>query len=277
MNFQRSFEKAEPLPGFPDKLVRVTKKNQVIKQHPTPQKARQEFLAACFARMLLPLEMRPYRRVKLRGKFFVTNRIPGTYMDKNDQAAVVWASCYLSKMHAIPVGYKERMLLKQHYAGKALLKRLVQDIDYAVRAFGIRKTRGMSDLVDEVLKRITVYRDIVVSHGDFQVSNIIVTTSGVHPVDWVDFGLGLRSYEVAHFLATVPEELHQRAMEAYYANAPKLSANDLAIGRAVNAIIRVGSFGRVVESGAHPPSFFQNRFSECMSAFMQAMADLEPD
>lgn len=273
MDYRQVFEKSDPLDGAPYGQIRISPAGHVLKRHTEPGKAQQEFRASCLARTLLPAELRPYEYVDWDGDFFITNQVAGLPMVRTDGVAVRRAAEYLGRMHSAPVSRKSKVLLRRHYVRKILAKRLKNEVGHVAQGFGRQAAERMRAPVEKVAQRVKAHRDIVVGHGDFYAGNILVTASGIHPVDWVDFGLCLRAYEVAHFITSVEEDLRMTAMKIYSANASGLSAKDFALGVSVSSIVRAGSYGRSAARGKGVCADLERRCNEHLDSLEKAVDD----
>jgi aminoglycoside phosphotransferase (APT) family kinase protein len=145
------------------------------------------------------------------------------------------------------------------YWHKAFTNRLRQEGLHAKEAFS--SETGIVDTFSRCIERILAHempdRSDVVGHGDFQPQNLCFSDSeGVCAVDWHDFGLCNRWYEIAHFLYALPESHRSLAADAYQA-ASCVALPDwdvgLRYGQAVDHVIRAGNRARV--STAQQPLF----------------------
>ena len=137
-----------------------------------------------------------------------------------------------------------------HYFGEAMCHRLEQEVDYGQRAFG----KTAQDLVQR-LKTIVdgaigkwKFEDAVLGHGDFQACNLFIDGNRVWPIDWTDFGLCDRAYEVEHFVQSVSLGNADLARNEYR-NVAELSSDASHRGIVADGVIQAGSIARGVWSG----------------------------
>src|SRR5262249_37203 len=96
---------------------------------------------------------------------------------------------------------------------------------------------------DRAVKQWMFDDDIVLGHGDFQAGNLFVSADRVWPIDWNDFGLCDRAYEVEHFLASVSPSLAASARRQYIEMTQKANFGPQH-GIVGDGIIQAGSYAR---------------------------------
>ncbi len=177
------------------------------------------------------------------------------------------AAEYLACFHGVEMPREAVALLvdkgHSHYWRAEFANRLRQEGLHAKRAF--RSETGIVDVFLRCIERVLTHEmpdhSDVVGHGDFQSHNLCFSDShGICAVDWLDFGLCNRWYEIAHFLYALPESHRSSAADAYQA-ASCVALPDwntgLRYGHAVDRIIRAGNRSRV--SSERQPLFDEFR------------------
>jgi hypothetical protein len=177
------------------------------------------------------------------------------------------AAEYLARLHGDEIPEEVVALLcdkgHAHYWHSALVNRLRQEGAYAKEAFS--SETGVVDAFARCIESIATLElpdhSDVVGHGDFQFKNLCFSDSnGICAVDWHDFGLCNRWYEIGHLLYTLPESHGSVVADAYQA-VSSVALTDwnagLRYGKAVDRIIRAGNEAR--RSTAENPLFDEFR------------------
>jgi hypothetical protein len=237
-----------------------------LKQRPEQSKAHQEYLATQLARMLLPRQlavpvMWGWESGGLGvGDWFISDEIdPAEFrkFDKNRTTDCIAGARYMAQMHKRVLQEKTRNELFVagfcHYAADALGNRLEQEARFGREAFG---SGGLAERLEAVVKtavrRLPQWKQEVLGHGDFQASNLFVSDNDsiVLPIDWTDFGVCCRAYEVAHFLYSIAAENRPPALDTYIKDGGFSGSRDHLVmaGEVLDAIIRAGSAARGVNA-----------------------------
>lgn len=252
MDWLQEFENGSQLGDAPPARLRISSAGFILKKHAEDGKAFQEFMATALARMLLPADMVPFHYVGHAGNILITNPVEGRRFDRTSRDDVLVATRYLGRLHAVVLSNAAKEMLRQHghchYERICLSNRLRQEVIHVEKNFGTIAAGKLREAVDKIADHVTGSRDIVLGHGDYQNKNILICPNTAHPVDWVDFGLCYRWYELAHFLATVDPAQHMDALALYRAVTGIDGTGNLVVGRAVDAIIRAGSIARTPAS-----------------------------
>jgi thiamine kinase-like enzyme len=122
--------------------------------------------------------------------------------------------------------------------------RLREEVHHARCAFAdAPEVKKLDEIVGKAIRQWTFDDDIVLGHGDFQGGNLFVSPDRVWPIDWTDFGLCDRAYEVEHFLASVSPSLVDSATKQYVemTQRPNLARQR---GIVADGIIQAGSHAR---------------------------------
>jgi aminoglycoside phosphotransferase (APT) family kinase protein len=273
-DWKAQFESAE---SFSRGHVRCTSSGFVLKRERQKGRSAQEYRATSVAKQLLPMGIVPYDFVGCAGEFFISNRIPGRPLNIESEEEVIAAARLLGALHSAPLSDTTRRFLKEHgfhhYYRRSLQNRLFDEVDRIDRTFG---GAPQLDTLSQTVKRLAARRAFkqtpVLGHGDYHRPNLLFHAGHVYPVDWVDFGLCHRFYELAHFRASVAEE-HREAVTGAYARCCGLQADkirtQLAEGEAVDAVIRAGGVARRISPDNEAE--LRQRFQEHVSRFWQAM------
>lgn len=239
-------------------------------------KAEQEVLATQLARLLLPAQIRVLPTWGVIGACFVSDFLNGTPIDRASKEHATSAATLLAQIHSVAVDGSEQSLIDAgfcHYWGQALRERLVQEAEIARAAFG--ESGDASEL--EAVARFAVEKwsfedDVVIGHGDFQSANLIYSEGAVVAVDWTDFGLCERAYDLFHFIDSLDESVREAALTRYGETHPVSSEKELQKrGLIIDRVIRAGSVARVADD---PPKMDQRElFSGYVAAATAAMEE----
>lgn len=242
-----------------------------FKRRPEADKAKQEYLATRLARLMLPQNFcLPQTWGVIDGRF-ITEVIETNDFDVESREHIILGATCLSELHSISLSGTMIAEMRRcgycHYEGEALRNRLSEEFQKAETAFSefnfMEATLAdFRQIVLVVTREWNFVEDIVLGHGDYQAQNLKVDDDRIIPIDWTDFGLCDRSYEVAHYLNSLNEEFRQLGIETYERNANIALANVLDRGGTIDGIIRAGSAARQVcdlgESGLNEQ--IQHRF-----------------
>ncbi len=139
--------------------------------------------------------------INLKGSWIVSEFIEG----KKNQLGYEELQKSLRYLHILHSSdYSAIYPLNCHYYGQNLINRLKQEEDFLLKA--IQKHPKISSFKNDfsgILKIAINYAfcdSPVAGHGDFQPNNIIVDKSEIIPIDWIDFGILLRWYDVGNLL-----------------------------------------------------------------------------
>jgi aminoglycoside/choline kinase family phosphotransferase len=237
----------------------------ILKCCMSPREAERESSALVLAQQIVGTQVRVPRILQQHNDFLLLEDVGRLSPETLRHSGL--AAEYLARIHRVEVSDEVVALLSDkghsHYWREALSNRLREEGLHAKEAF-----RSETESVDAFLRCIeSVLADEVpdhgdvVGHGDFQSQNLCFTDSdGVCAVDWNDFGLCNRWYEIAHFLYALPEAHRPSAVDAYQAESrvalPNWNAG-LRYGQAVDRIIRAGNRSRL--STALKPLFDEFR------------------
>jgi aminoglycoside phosphotransferase (APT) family kinase protein len=278
IDWQAQFEVAEPLAGG---HVRRTSSGFVLKRERENGKSAQEYRATSLAKQLLPTGIVPYDIVGCAGEFFVANRLPGRLLNVDNEEEVVAAARHLGTMHNAPLSHATCRFLEErgfsHYYRESLQNRLFDEVGRIDRAFrGAAELGPLFQAVERLLAQWDSRQAPVLGHGDYQQPNLLFHAGRIYPVDWVDFGLCHRFYELAHFLAFVAEK-DRAAVTAAYARCCGLDANQIATplaeGEAIDAVVRAGGVARRISPDSEVE--LRPKFRAHMTRFWQAMEIIE--
>jgi aminoglycoside phosphotransferase (APT) family kinase protein len=203
-------------------------------------------------------------------EYFVSQKVPYAKLEPNSQAHVTQAVSYLACLHAIDIRPIRASLCASgfaHYVEDAMRNRLVEEISHARRTFdGLPDViKLLEEVVQKALKKWKFADDIVLAHGDFQAGNLFISSDRIWPIDWTDFGLCDRAYEVEHFLASVSSSLAESARRQYLA-ATRTANLDSQRGIVADGIIQAGSHARTNGSA--------DEFTRHVQRAAQAMSSL---
>jgi aminoglycoside phosphotransferase (APT) family kinase protein len=239
----------------PDSPVTSSWNGLILKRQREKGKAEQEYLATQLARLLLPAKLAvPHAWGVIGGIYYVSEKLEECF-DHHNSEHIRRATDYLADLHAVSLddaGLRAELLRCgfRHYMGKTLKYRLRQELKHVRRAFAGRGLDGpllrYSELIAATLKRWTFDDDVVLGHGDFASDNLIIQKNEVIPIDWIDFGLCDRAYEVMNFVQSIGEDYRENALSRYTA-ATGTSAREIHTrGSVVRNIINAGSHARMV-------------------------------
>lgn len=232
--------------------------NQLIfKAEKSVGKATQEFKACQLARILLPKSLSPpVSWGHLEGTLIIEEQ-DGMPFCATNRDHMSLAIDFLSKLHSIEISDTAFQLLHthgfDHYFGETLKNRLYDEVKYAQFAYGsIKRLRFLVDKlvggVNWLVEHFSLQADPVLGHGDFSTNNLLVLGGRLQPVDWIDFGLCERAYEIVHFMKSLDAEHRSDIIEQYYANVSAAeSQHDLLTkGMAIDTVIRAGLVARKI-------------------------------
>lgn len=246
-------------------------------------KARQELHATQLARFLLPEGLGlPQPWGVIGDEHYVAEALTEK-LCRNDPDHLALAVDYLAALHAVEIGPEvQRALIEagyEHYRGGALRHRLAQELEHAQHVFaGEGRLAGaveqLGELVSAALERWDFEDDLVLGHGDFHTSNLFLRDGRLVPVDWTDFGVCDRSYEVMHFANSIPSKHHEEAL-ARYARRTGIEPVSLSLrGGVVDAIVRGGGQARVAGEGRRDFERCAHEFSEQVANGHRALTHL---
>lgn len=170
---------------------------------------------------------------------------------------------YIHVLHSFD--YRSISCLKNHYYGEKLVRRLKDENGFFTNAINKdRRFLALKNSFNKILKlalRYALHDEPVVGHGDFQAKNIIVTETGIAPIDWIDFGILLRWYEVGNLLFGQKKDELLGLIEYYLSlksEQPITSLEELAKeSLSIAFVVRTGShFRHVVETDEDPSKHF---------------------
>ncbi len=255
----------------------------IIKREKTTGKAAQEFEACRLARFLLPKDLSPPNSWgHFEGTFFA-EKCEGTLLSPSDREHIGLAVDFLVKLHSLELSEEIlKALISQgfdHYFGKTLKMRLRQEVEMSQLAF--RETKSLGSLIKEVkegvawiMENFALDVDPVLGHGDFRVGNLLIIHGRLQPVDWVDFGICERAYEIVHLTAKLDDKERMPAFDKYYerVKATESSSDLLKKGMAIDAVVRIGACAREVCNGVTnaADNTTQSRFRRCVQRLLHA-------
>jgi len=235
--------------------------NQLIfKRQKRSGEAAQEFEASQLARFLLPKDLSPPCAWGYFKGTLITEKQIGTPFSMSNREQIGLAIDFLVKLHSTKISDELfQVLVNQgfdHYFGQTLKRRLYQEVQLSQLAFG--KIKHMKSLIKElregvtwILENFSLEVDPVLGHGDFQSNNLLVIDGRLQPLDWIDFGLCERAYEIVHLTSKLGEEDKNTAFKQYYEKVQAVeSENDLLRkGMAIDAVVQAGACARKVCNG----------------------------
>ncbi|MBW2270848.1 MAG: aminoglycoside phosphotransferase family protein [Deltaproteobacteria bacterium] len=174
------------------------------------------------------------------------------------------AAEYLASIHQTEINQSLIDRLEEgrfhHYWKEYLLNRLRREVALSQRGNlpgeQTERFRAATEIVANVPLPLHSH---VVGHGDPRAMNFVVG-DGQEPcaVDWKDFGLSNRWYEIAHFVNSLEEGHRDAAIAAYRVRAglTDFAQWELAhaYGVAVSSVIRVGTVARNARTENHKSS-----------------------
>jgi thiamine kinase-like enzyme len=257
MNLQKKqFDllKLDEIVGQPSH-IRKTTGGLLFKKERSENKAMQEYLATKTARSVLPNSLRIPKVWGVYKDCLVSTYYTNGQFSKDSKKEVYQAADYLIKMHETKVSNELRDKLIEssncHYWGESLKSRLKQELYFSIRAF--RKTLSiqayliiLEAIVESCLEIENSFP--VLGHGDFHAKNLLYFENTIIPVDWVDFGVCDRSYEVHHFVNSISKHLRDE-IYLYYTAKTKTPKDALNRGIGIDAIIQAGNRARLVIFG----------------------------
>ena len=201
------------LDGLP-KHLKISENNLLFKEEREQHKSAKEYLATKYARFLLPENLRVPEIWGVFSNCFVLKYYNNAnQLNKNSKEEIYKAVNYLIEMHYIRFTNELKdILIKNHYChyyGEPLKNRLSQELEFSTKAFDqiecMKKYLGlMEQIINICLKTMNTHP--VLGHGDFQAKNILLVENNILPIDWVDFGVCERSYEIHHFINSLNPE-----------------------------------------------------------------------
>ena len=228
------------------------------KRQAEPDKAQQEFLATELARLLLPKPLAPPSNWGVVDGYFVSEKlcVPEFEMfNKKDPRHVARAARYLADLHNVAtdmIGTIPTNKFPKTYFGEEMRKRLKQEVGFAKRGFDQNEDeKATVNVLETIVQKVTEWRfdtDPELGHGDFQAKNLFVDCNRAWPIDWTDFGLCDRAYEVAHYLHSVSDDLAEMALNEY-SKKTTWTVGERLRGIVADGIIRAGSRARPVAEG----------------------------
>jgi thiamine kinase-like enzyme len=234
--------------------IGYTKNGLVFKERPEPGKAKQEFLATQLARLLLPQSMAPIPTWGVVGNYFVSDHAgPNNFQPANAEHAKRGAK-YLADLHSIQVSKERADAMYSngfaHYFGEALRNRLIDEFCKARLAYSsVQSLEGAIDDLRQVVEEVQAWDlngNPVLGHGDFQAANLKLINGRIVPLDWTDFGLCNRAYEVMHYVSSLNQNVRKGALEVYKQETGNEITEIERRGNVLDAIIRAGSKARHV-------------------------------
>ncbi len=256
--------------------TRLSSNGLFLKSQLETGKAQQEVLATQLARLLLPPEVRVLPTWGVVGAYFVSDFLNGTPIDTTSKEQATSAAALLAEIHSVAVDDSEQCLIDAgfcHYWGQALRDRLVQEAEIARAVFGeCGHASELEAIARSAVEKWSFEDDVVIGHGDFQAANLICSEGAVIAVDWTDFGLCERAYDLFHFIDSLDESVREAALERYCETHPVSSEKELQRrGRIIDRIIRAGSVARVADDP--PRSDQQELFSGYVTAAITEMEE----
>jgi thiamine kinase-like enzyme len=233
-----------------------SRNNLVVKKRPEVSKEIQETLATQLARLLLPQDLSPPPSWGCFDGYYVSEFLPYEKLNPASPEQARLAACYLASLHSVPVDSELRHTLSSrgycHYYGPSLKNRLRDELKFARKAFGESDNASLrqalddlADLLNRIFGMLTTQENPVLGHGDFQASNLLVSEERVWPLDWADFGLCSRAYEVMHFVHSLSlSSVREEAIEEYECRSGIERSSFESHGDAIDAVIRAGSKAR---------------------------------
>src|ERR1700722_5513253 len=234
------------LPGAPEHVFESSN-GLVWKRRGNANDARKELRATQLARLLLPDALAPFSAWAVFEKYFVSQKMPYAKFEPANPCHVTKGASYLARLHALDIkAFRDKLSGGgfAHYIGEAMRNRLQEEVIHARSAFQAEPAvKKLEEIVNEAIKRWMFEDDIVLGHGDFQACNLFVSPDRVWPIDWNDFGLCDRAYEVVHFLASVSDSLAEPTRRQYIEMTQKADFTRQR-GIAADGIIQAGSHAR---------------------------------
>lgn len=254
-----------------------------FKRRPETDKAKQEYLATRLARLLLPAMLRLPTTWGVIEDRFITERIDSEDFDSNSEKHAVEGAKYLARLHAIQLSPSLVKELQRcgynHYEGQTLSNRLKEELQKAKEAFGDHTSmastlESFDSVIREATEKWNFNAELVLGHGDYQAQNIKVNNGEIIPLDWTDFGLCYRGYDIAHYLTSLNSDLRQTAVENYVSICQCDLATSLSQGEIVDRIIRAGSDARKVVDLGEPIDDVQESFKKNVSIADQKLQEV---
>ncbi len=250
--FPRPLLKHIPLEMFArgSNCIFQSSNNLIWKQFGKAEQANQEFLATQLARILLAEKIRPPMAWGVIDNYFISETFTCPQFDRTSPEHIKAATDYLVELHRAEILEPlRRELIAMGYSfnyGKQFRSRLykiTERVKYALNQKKETLTLGKRfDLItSNVLREWSFEANCVLGHGDFQGANLFVSPERVWAIDWVDFGLCDRAYELAHFYDCIPAKKAALVLSLYGEKTGQNVDILLQRGSVLDGIIRMGS------------------------------------
>jgi len=210
--------------------------------------ARKELRATQLARLLLPDTLAPFSAWAVFEEYFVSQKVPYAKFEPANLCHVTKAVSYLARLHAMDIEAIRKDLSASgfaHYVGEAMRNRLQEEVTHARSAYhDVPEVKKLEEIVRKAIEQWDFADDIVLGHGDFQAGNLFISPDRVWPIDWTDFGLCDRAYEVEHFLASVSSQGLAESARRQYIEMTQTAHVTPQRGIVADGIIQAGSHAR---------------------------------
>lgn len=170
---------------------------------------------------------------------------------------------YLEKLHNLTSSTNRCRKIPNLYCGDALRERLQKERENLYKVGdklgnNFKKYSCVFEKILEILLPGVNTLECVVGHGDFKPDNILILQDRIVPIDWIDFGLTVREYELGalffgeqnlDLMMELTEEYLKSMRKPYGAGQVKeFLRNALSIA----FIIMTGSHFRLISQGESP-------------------------
>ncbi len=227
----------------------------IAKLHPEgARKALQEATATDKAKSLLnPLGLFVPKIFDIKDEGILVEFVSGNTPDLSKEEDLLICLDYLLKMNGVqPPGD-----LENHFYGENLKNRIQDELRYfqeaLIRVPDLQRSKAQFDSIySKALDTISADTPGVIGHGDFQQKNLILTSERkLVPIDWGDFGLAHKEYDVGNLLCGVDlNQLMARAKLSHTLQEKLNAFGNYKQGVAIACVLRIGSNCRqIVEIG----------------------------
>ncbi len=255
--------------------VRLGSDILILKLHPDSNGAVKEARTTRFARdNLAPYLLRVPEIKDQKQEFVLMEYINGKEPDLTNDTVLDACISYLARMNDISIN--EIQNYTNHYFGYNLGNRLSYELEQYQEAE--KKYPELGKYKKAFLQAMTLAKRAVtdgtrpvITHGDFQRKNLIITDSGeIVPIDWGDFGIAHQSYAITNLIFELDLGKKNEAIQAYVQKRMHPVPNGhalLAVGMAICTIIRAGAqYRHFVKYGIN---------DECISNLVKTMEEFE--
>jgi hypothetical protein len=167
-------------------------------------------------KMLRPSGIRTPELYSFGAKGLLIENIEGQ-PNPQDPISISLAVQSLLRLHHTPLSNRKK--LPNHYYSDNLIRRVHYEKSWLIKTIPlvIDKVPELGDMMPliEGIPNFGFDQEPVVGHGDFQPKNLICSKDTIVPIDWKDFGLATRWYDLGALINKIPTELKLPTIQEY--------------------------------------------------------------